>query len=251
MKLHGIQKGFEGVATQLESIIKTPVCVPNCGKCCEINTPQWTALEAMNAVSVLMGNGKLTEALIRAEDWLLDRKLAPSHEGMLAGCFVPPKIKAEHENLIHSICPMMNSEKQCLVHEARPLACRAYGVTVSVTDFCPRPCGSNELNHGHMYMKCPELKADISLLWKQAKEIEPKFVIYGFVPTMLYRAAREARFYELVHDNKIASAKIIGTDLDTTLLWQEQADALKAGVTGDLVAAGIYKSDIESIDYSP
>lgn len=234
--LHQIQKGFDGLAEELEQLLKTPVCIEKCGKCCEINTPQWTAIEAMNAVSVLAGNGKLDEALKRAEYWLTQKDEAISYEGMLAGCFVPSKIKEEHWKISRAQCPMLDDDKRCVIHEARPLACRAGGVTVEYFGFCPRPQGRGEPATSRMYLKCPDLKAEIANFKEEARRIDPKFVIYSFVPTMLFRAAREVKFYEMVHDNKIASAKIVGTDLDTTLLWQEQKDAVAKGVTPDLVA---------------
>lgn len=242
IRLHGIQKGFEGVAGELEKLIQTPICVDNCGLCCEVNTPRWTALEAMNAITVLAGNGTLDEALKRAEDWLIRKDVATSYEGLLAGCYVPPKINAEYTAISQTPCPMLTDEKKCLVHAARPLACRAYGVTRSCSGFCPRPAGKGEPVTDRMYMKCPELRADIEALWKEAKEINPRFIIQGFMPTMLFRAGREAKFYELAYDNKIASAKIVGTDIDSTLLWQEQYDALRKGVLPDLVIAGVYNN---------
>lgn len=236
--LHRIHAGFDQLAGELEQLLKTPVCITNCGKCCEVNTPQWTALEAMNAVSVLLGSGGLPEALKRAEYWLTRKKdVAASYEGMLAGCYLPAKIKAEHWALANQPCPMLDDEKQCLIHAARPLTCRSYGVTRSCDiNFCPRPAGAGEPVNDRLYMRSPDLQADIKRLWKSAKEINPNFVVYGFVPTMLYRAARETEFYAMVQDNKIASAKIVGTDLDTTLLWQEQQDSIRKGELPDMVA---------------
>jgi hypothetical protein len=64
-------------------------------------------------------------------------------------------------------------------------------------------------------------------------ERKPEWKIYGFAPTLLYRAAEPDKFRALVDDNRIPSAKIIGTAFDTNLMWQPDLDAQRQG---DLVA---------------
>lgn len=238
MALHRLQAGFGQVAADLEDLIKAPICV-SCGQCCQANTPQMMAIEAMNAVSVLAGNGKLIEALARAEHWLTTRHaIAPSYEGQYAGCYLPPKIKDEHVALVSSPCPMLTDDKQCFIHEVRPMACRAFNVTWTPGfPACSRPPGKNEQHSARLYLKCPELKDHIAKFKEFCREVEPRFILYGFVPTMIYRAGREVDFYRLVQDNRIASAKIVGDDIDKDILWQEQHDALKRGVMPDIVAA--------------
>lgn len=242
MKLHKVQKGFDGAANYLSKELQTPICV-GCGKCCEHNTPVALTLEAINAVSVLTGNGKLGEAMKMANAWLLERdKNTPSYEGMLAGRFVPSYIRDEYSRVLVSQCPFLTPEKTCFIHEVRPFACRAFGVTKSNTGFCVRPEGKGESLTKHLYVDSPDLKAVHDELKYMCQDKNKSWLVTGLFPSLLYRAACSEEFYKLVKDNKIPSAKIIGADIDSSLLWDAQREAIDRGVSPDLVASGIYKN---------
>jgi Fe-S-cluster containining protein len=242
IRLDEVQKGFDGAASYLEKELKTPICT-GCGKCCENNTPVSSTIEAINAVSILTGNGKLGEALKMANAWLLERdNKATSYEGLIAGSFVPAKIMDEYSNLLVSQCPFYTHEKTCFIHEVRPFACRAFGVTKSNTGFCNRPEGIGESLTKHLYVNSPDLMNVHKKLKDMCYKKNKSWMVTGLFPTLLYRAAMQKEFYELVKDNKIPSAKIIGADIDTALLWEVQKEAIDAGINPDLVACGIYKN---------
>jgi hypothetical protein len=78
---------------------------------------------------------------------------------------------------------------------------------------------------------------DIHSFKEQYRDNHREWITFSFFPTLLYRAAREKEFREMVRDNRIATAKIIGTELDQTLAWQPQIEALQKGVDPDLVAS--------------
>ncbi|MDD5413059.1 MAG: YkgJ family cysteine cluster protein [Methylobacter sp.] len=238
--LDKIRQGFDGAALYLEQdLLKGPSCIDGCGKCCMVNVPQMTTIEAIYAVSVLTGLGRLGETLSICEDWLLNRSSeAPSYEGMMAGRFVPSFIHAEHEALSRSRCPFLTKDLRCFIHEARPMACRAFGVTVAETKgICPRPLARGETMFSRHIVNCDNLQKDWRLLWKACKEAKAGWVVSGFAPAMILRAGNEPRFRALADSNQIATAKIIGGDLDTNLMWQYQADRLDAGESPDLVVS--------------
>lgn len=226
---------IDNAGRYLEEIIGKPICISNCGKCCSANTIQSSTIEAMYAVSVLTGTGKLDNVIKLCEGWLLDHhKEAPSFEGMIEGKFIPSKIKDEFESISKLPCPFLGLDLKCMVHEARPLVCRTYGITRTGSGFCPRPPGKGETQSQFMYLQAGELRTAIDAFKRSIGEDHPEWTIYGLFPTLIYRAAKEKEFHRLVSDNRIASAKIIGTQLDTTLMWQPQLDAIKRGLTPDL-----------------
>jgi len=226
-KLRQFGLAFEQLDMRLQEAVGKPTCVSGCGRCCTI--PSCMIIESMNAVSTLMGEGKLTKAVAIAEGWLLERHSeAPSYEGMLAGCFVPPKIKDEFAALAQLPCPFLTETKECSVYSARPLTCRAFGVTRSSMGICNRAPGKGETLSQFNYVQAPRLRAEIDKFRVRYHEEHKEWVTYSFFPTLLLRAANEKKFRELVNDNRIATAKIIGTEIDQTLMWQPQlSDDLK------------------------
>lgn len=60
---------------------------------------------------------------------------------------------------------------------------------------------------------------------KRLKERNPDWAQMGFLPTMIFRQAREKEFRQMIADNKIASAKLIGTDFSVQSLFQAQIEA--------------------------
>jgi len=235
--LRQLYDGFAGAETALGNSIGRSPCMSGCGRCCEVNTVQCLTIEAMNAVSLLTGLGKLRKAVDIAEGWLLEHhKEAPSYEGMVVGRFLTPELREEYTRISKLPCPFLQADKRCLIHEARPFVCRAYGVTRTTSGFCTRPPGKGETLTQFQYIQAPELKQDVDAFRAWLKRNHQPWVVSGFLPTLIYRAAEEKKFRGLVRDNRIASAKIIGVDIDTTLMWQPQLEKLQLGVMPDLVA---------------
>lgn len=237
MQLHKFYKGFAGAEKCLEETIGRSICIAGCGKCCEHNTVQCMTIEAINAVSILTGQGKLTQAVSIAEGWLLDHhKQAPTYEGMVEGRLLPAGIHAEFIALAGLPCPFLAENKECLIHDARPISCRAYGITRTGKGFCPRPTGKGETVTNLMYIQAPGLRQDIEKFKTRYTRSHPEWTIFGLLPTLIFRAAKEKEFRKLVKDNRIASAKLVGSQVDMTLIWQPQLDAIRSGVSPDLVA---------------
>lgn len=194
-------------------------------------------IEAIHAVSVLTGTGRLQEINVIADGWLLEHHpFATIYEGMCTG-FIAPKLREEWQAVMRSQCPFLNSNKECVIHDVRPLSCMAVGVTRDLSEICPRPLGKGESDTQRMIIPGPLLRDRIRELKVEWKAKNPAWIVSGSAPAVFYRASKPEVFKEMVLDNKIASAKIIGTEYETSIMWQPQVNALRAGLSPDLALA--------------
>jgi Fe-S-cluster containining protein len=235
--MHLIHDGFREADQALKDKIGVETCISGCGICCKNNTPFAKIIESINSISVLTGQGKLKRALSLAEGWLLDHsKEAKTYEGRPVN-LASPQVHSEWLKLRQTQCPFLQDNMQCLVHDVRPLACRAYGVTFEEHDICPRKPGFGETLTQHCYTKSDELRKFVNRYWDQCHEWKSEWTVGGFFPTLLFRAGNEKKFREYVANNQIASAKIVGLDTEVSLLWQPQIEMLRAGMSPDLVTS--------------
>jgi len=236
LELKEIHVAFDAAEAVLEEDIGHSICLPNCGKCCEHNVPVWTTIEAIHAVSTLTGMGKLTRFTSLAEGWLLERhNFVTLYEGMPVG-LASPRLRDEWIATTRSQCPFMQEDKRCGIYDARPLTCRSWGVTRDSAGECPRPLGRGETITSRHYIPAPKIREAVDLWRARCKAKNPAWIISGLAPTVFYRAAKPEAFKTLIKDNRIASAKIIGTEYETSLMWQPQIDALRQGMLPDLAA---------------
>ena len=242
-RLKNIHRALDLAKETLEEQIKTPICLPNCGRCCEHNTPIMTTIEAMYAISLLTGRGKIGIATDITQSWLIERNPAVStYNGMPHGQ-PSDQIMAEWRAVRQSRCPFLDANKGCFIHEARPLVCRTYGVTrdpssVYVGDYgCPRPLGVGETSTSYAYISGEGIRSLVKNLHAYCQQENQSWVISGHAPTLIYRAAKEDDFRLKIHNNLIPSAKIIGIDYEVSIMWQSQVDALRSGVDPNLVMA--------------
>ena len=222
-ELHGlIDQGEKWLGGHLG----VPLCVENCGRCCMDNTPTVHSIEASYIISYLMGAGKLN-IIDWCRGWLLEKhSIAVTYEGMPRGV-VKQNVLLEWNALQHSQCILLTQEKQCLIHKFRPLPCRAYGVLKMPELYCPRPFGKDESAGNRAYVGGEPaliLMKETREFRKRLKERNPDWAQMGFLPTMIFRQARELEFRGMIADNKIASAKLIGTDFNTQELFQDRIE---------------------------
>jgi Fe-S-cluster containining protein len=239
-ELHRIQKLFGVADSILQSGIGVSTCINGCGKCCMVNTPVWKTIEAINAVSVLTGIGKLREAVSVAEGWLSEPNQLKIYEGRPTG-LASPQLREEWLKVKDSQCLFLKADLTCMIHECRPISCRAFAVTHDGMPTCDRPPGKGETLTQHKFVNSPQIKQRLDDFMEDCKR-KPEWLVGGFVPTLLYRAAEPEKFKKLILDNRIPSARIVGVEYEVSLYWQPQIEALRAGVSPDLVSAGIYQN---------
>lgn len=238
MELRQVHGMFAAADDMLQEHIGRATCIPSCGLCCQHNTPPWMVIEALQAVSVLtgQGHGRLRRMVSIAEGWLLEKDpRASMYEGMPTG-WAKPQLRDEWAAVSRGQCPFLASTQRCLIHEVRPLTCQAYGVTRDAADICPRPLGHGETATRRAYVDGDTIPTAIRAFRERCAAKNKTWVTSGLVPTVLYRVAEPDRFKRLVLDNCIPSAKLVGTDFETSLMWQPQMEALRQGVSPDLVA---------------
>lgn len=224
MGLRQIHSLINDTEAHLVKQLGVPICILNCGKCCEENNVTVYSIEASLILSYLIGDGK-TKVVSWCRDWLVEHHTGiDTYDGIPYG-LVNEKLKHEWDLLAKGHCPMLTQDKKCAIHVMRPLVCRTYGVTRDAGMGCPRPIGRGESVNARAYIggKASDFLEDqISKFFGKMRLEHPDYAKIGFLPAMIFRQAREKEFRELIAEHKIASAKLIGTDVETQVLWARQ-----------------------------
>jgi len=231
-RLEKVHRGFAEASEELSQTLGVDLCVSNCGRCCQNVVAVW-GIEALYLVSWLTGSGMLSRIVGLAEDWLLEPVpgvntiVTIARQGQRLSEEERKDLSPELETLMHTPCPFL-SNNSCLIYEARPIVCRAFGVTRMASKDCPRPLGHGEFEGVRAYYGGngqQRLKAEIGVMLATVKDIQPFMCQSGLLPTMLYRAIRGNKLTQLVAEGKIAAAKLaFGIISSPALLWQEQLE---------------------------
>lgn len=248
MELRALHNLFNNATRLLEETIGASCCIPNCGKCCQVNTPVARVIEAINMVSAVgsLGHKSLKRAVQLSEEWLLARPEGVTIYGPISPLekMYSGQIMEEWKLLAKQQCPFLLEDSSCLIHEFRPLTCRTYAVFRDAYPICPRPPGKTETLTQRAIIDSGIVKPFVKEFFSSCKKKEPEWAKTGFIPTLLFRAAQPKKFREYVNDHKIASAKLLGLSLDIDLMWQPQLDALRAGKTPiEVVLAEVLDED--------
>lgn len=221
--LREIHKLFDDTNDWLEKQLGVPICTPNCGICCSVNTVTIHTIEASLMLSSLVG--MYPNYVDAARAWLLDQhKGVTLYKGMPRG-LITGKLREEWDTLTRQPCIFLTLDMRCANYTMRPLPCRAYGVTKMASAYCPRPIGAGESRDGRQYVRGERqrhIRQEVECFIKTVGGRNPDGVKMGLMPTMLFRQAREKEFRGLIEDNRIASAKLVGTSFSTQALWQEE-----------------------------
>lgn len=220
-----IYKVFGLMALDLSSDLMVPLCVENCGKCCDITVPPAHRIEGIYAISVLLGEGTREKILSITEGWLLEtHSQSPTYEGVYRGVLTE-KLVDEYYAIASTRCPYMTADKKCMIYDGRGMVCRAFGVTNIPgpgPEFCPRPLGKGETawSRGHI-QNVPFNKQVMEYFSK----LERDMVISGLLPSIIYKYLEPEKYDGYAHDNKIATAKLLGFPFQYTgLIFQEQRE---------------------------
>ena len=220
--LHGV---FDSAQAELETALGVPICVPNCGACCQHNTPMVWGYEVEYIAAYLLGQGEQAtkDALDRCEDWLLERH---GHPVLPARQLAhnTAKIIEMARTFSTSQCPMLTADRRCSVHGERPMACRAFGVTTYPRG-CPRPMGQGE--HGDTRAINRGMGAAVKTALTEFLEriaAEDTFAAtVGYLPTLLMGKMRAERLAALVDSGRINPVKLsINLVHSPAILWEEQ-----------------------------
>lgn len=249
-QLERIHRGYDAAAEQVVAS-KGPICIEGCGLCCQHNSVVAMGIEADYAVSYLLGKPSLIDPILDAcEEWLTRK--GPYTYGKAI-------TEANRDVVLNEYfligrgeqCPFLLADKRCQIHYARPLVCRAYGVTRIPGDECPvapipgRPTDERMSWDGHhplqvvrrnglfeqvvLYDLVSNLRHDI--------ENETLYGVEGFFYNLLMMRLRPARLAALMDEGKVPLAKaLVGMYGNHMLLWQEQIDEEWLALNADLAA---------------
>jgi Fe-S-cluster containining protein len=232
--LEKVHRGYDSAASEVSKATGARLCVPGCGLCCH-NSVLALGIEAELAASWLLGQPKLFDRVMDACYEWLTRPGKYTYGGKL-DYERWQELLPEYESVLREPCPFLLEDRSCLIHWARPLVCRAYGVTRMPAPNCPRPLGFGEGSNARAYWDgrtpmqfAPDHKpVSLYQLIRDLKGLMaayPRYSREGFFTTFLYERFRAKTLAGLLDDGKVPMVKVFaawgGSHL---LLWQEQLD---------------------------
>ncbi|KKL90465.1 hypothetical protein LCGC14_1904430 [marine sediment metagenome] len=189
-----------------------PLCKEECGRCCEVNVPLCTAVEAkllLSSVGLLPRQAGVRD---RAVKWL--RRQEPGVRRYGQGAARAPADQQEMvkdmEKVGGSRCPLLD-QTRCIVHNSRPMACRTYGVTAIPNEWCPRPLHFSEAPRRRMMvLRGTKLGGKIQeaydIFWHHLCTQAPDLRRVGFLPTHIVAVLDVQQLtVERVADSKLLS----------------------------------------------
>lgn len=206
-RLEMLHSLFDQAEKELVDHIGIPICMANCGKCCEHNTVMAWGIEVELIASHLLGDAVLLETVMdRCEEWLREQVGPIYTVKQLKES--PVRLMSRVHQIITGRCPLLDKTK-CLIHPVRPVTCRAFGVTTYPRD-CKRPTGYGETDTVRAYnrgMAQPITDAFNRFLIECSDK--PYDVSVGFLPTLLMSRLRSKRFAGLVDAGKVDPVKLV------------------------------------------
>lgn len=232
--LERIHRGYDEAAARIEGATGGPLCVPGCdANCCEHNSVLAYGIEAELAASHLLGQPAKLRAVLDACHAWLTKPGRYTYGGKITPALWDD-LRPEFLAILRERCPLLTEDKRCALHAARPLVCRAYGVTRVPARECPRPWAPGENHDNRLYWD--GTSAEIPL-YKWVRDLrrkitEPRYSRQGFFATMLYERFRASELAGLLDDGKVPLLKLAvgwgdGYQFQNEghmLLWQEQLE---------------------------
>lgn len=232
--LDKIYKSLKKEQKKLEQVLRCPICIPNCGRCCEVNCVTAHPVEIVYMAQWLKKQPRQfrDDVLNRCYEWLIKKDeytaMRMGFGTVAMGADELDRFNSELFYLVHATpCPMMTDDKQCLIHPARPIQCRTFGVTRIVPpEVCPRPLGKIEEGRYRAYRNDPKetqaIRNDIDRLVERCKS-KPHYS--KFLAAGLFLEFYPQHFAEMVYMNVVSTSRIALMG-GQGILWQYQVDEL-------------------------
>ena len=245
-ELEAIHKAFDAAAQQVVNTRQAPICVQGCGKCCIDNSVIAQGVEADYAMSWLAGQPQLHKRVMDAcREWLTrpGQGKYSYGKGLNMEWFRSKAGQHEMQMAAHEPCPFLDPDKTCLIHYARPLVCRAYGVTHQAPD-CIKPRGVNETLESEAWFDADypafqtsdgqmvSLKRIVQSFTRKIKE--PRYAREGFLYFQMMERFYAKELAGLLDDGQIPIVKVaVGMGGTYRLLWQDQFTEAWSNVLAD------------------
>ncbi len=187
--LSKLTRSIDRLGADLSLTTGSPICVENCGLCCQHYTPAVTRVEAALIASDLVGS---RDAGTRALDWLTSPHTGVGIYGKFRGKPIVSEgaedLIAEGQQLQESPCPFLNDELRCSIHDLRPVSCHAWGITQVAEAFCKRPLGAGETDGQRAVIGPDALQGilhTIGELIRHCVTSMPELLDVGMLPTLV------------------------------------------------------------------
>lgn len=126
--LEGLYRVLDHAKDEIEATTGLPTCVENCGRCCQAHVPAVTAIESEYVISVLGVKKDFRKVVDASLNWM-EEQVPHQAEGY----------KEQVDEVMNTRCPFLDEHNGCIIHEARPMICRAYSITALPDEWCQRP----------------------------------------------------------------------------------------------------------------
>ena len=225
-RLDKVHSAYALAQSEIVSSIGVPICIQGCGACCH-NSVTSFGIEAVHAVGYLLGHPKLLRpALDAMREWLT--RTDEYTYGRDALSRLSPRARDEEwGRILHEVCPFLMPDKSCMIHEARPLVCRAYGVTHMPHRGCPRPIGIGEDDGSRAWWNSAHPKIPIrpmvESMLSDAGDLQLRRE--GFFVTMMFEELAAGELAGMIDDGRVPILKLaMGVGDALGLLWQDQLE---------------------------
>lgn len=206
-----------------------PICVANCGKCCEQNVPVAMGIEASYLLSSV-GQINLKAVRERALGWMTQRHPGVKLYEKIRGRAYQQEERAELAEDQRSVrqggCPFLAADKSCTVHAVRPLICRSYGVTLAADAFCPRPLHPTETAETRLGIapgtpRGKRIQALKARLARHLKANAPDLLPTSWLPGLVARDMDKEELLALQREGGVADIKLAMRS-DPPRLWRDE-----------------------------
>lgn len=229
--LEALHRELDGAQRDVEAATGgRPICVSNCGKCCERVVPGAMGIEVNYILSHLLTLPK--EVRQRAIGWMAHQhkglKLHEKIKGRPYRQEEQAELAEDQRTLEASGCPFLAPDKSCMIHEVRPLVCRGYGVTLSADAYCPRPLHPTETTERRMGVAASgprgtRIQALKGLLIKHLQKEAPDLLTRSWLPGLMARELDRAELLALQKEGKVADIKL-AMSTRAPRLWRDQPE---------------------------
>lgn len=226
--LEAIHKGFDLMADTLQRGLCVPLCIPGCGECCKHNTPVAWEQEAAYVLHKLRGSKSLSMVMELSWNWLMQHVqgvTTTGHVGEIKDAELMENLKHEVRVLMSQPCPFLMQDATCMIYPARPLTCRAFGVTrVVSSDMCKRPLAQGETYYHRAFVGggAANKMRQVIDLWRVTDNV----TMEGFLPTMIVGLVDRPRLERAIKAGEIEDAKIMASAMTQALLFQADVEDL-------------------------
>ena len=235
--LEQIHKDMDFLEVNLRYLLDGPLCVPDCGGCCQ----QSFLIPTISAQYIVLNIKKQPEPKQRLLTERLERWVRYDLPGVRLRFSSDGQNEKAIRNEEYSIasrlwCPFLGDDKRCLIYPWRDINCRAWGVTRPSGKICRRPISGVEDDKTRLCIsekdaRLTGIRYQIAMLIGLLNAYQPSLLQKGWMPALIYKALEPEKWTEM--QAKMQDIKSVG--FNTTYWWLlTQGDVSEHGKKEDI-----------------